>query len=739
LLLILAYNFKYYESERLKEELNNKIEELTDAVLVQFSNKNPMQDWIPKEKAVTEINHIFSDNISDLIMIKSLDDVHFIIYGNKNDKQQKLYESSNKSDLDQNWSSSKIFKYANQEWNIVAYSTTKFFFNHASWIIWWLLTVGFLFIAILGAGLLVITGTNLMIKDRVIEKTKEINQLLSILKESEHKYKQLIEIQPVIFWRYLLGAKQLDYVSDEATNLLGYNKSELLDVEIVLDKMFHPADRDRVIKEFYLGIQSNKRFSIKYRAQGKNGKMFWFKDYISTKSYDDKTEVVGLKIDITAEQIKENKIFQLAFYDSMTQLPNRIKFIEYLDDAIVQSEINHTFGAILYLDLDRFKILNDSMGHYFGDKLLIEISRRLSSLLSYSDVISRFGSDEFVILLAEQNKFKKELKTYVRAMVEKIQEEINKVFKIDEHNIYSSCSIGISVFPSNSSQVNEVIQQADTAMYFAKSIGKNSYIFFKSKMKKNAEKKLQIEKSLKIALLRQEFEMYYQPIFDENKNFIKYESLLRWNHPEKGIVSPDSFIYIAEETGFIIELSEWVIDNVFSYIHNLNKNNLPVLPISINISLLQFENTGFVAVLQSIRDKYQINSNRVILELTESIGIGDFNSTLKKIHKLKNLGFKLAIDDFGTGYSSLNYLTQMPIDILKLDKEFVAKIGSSERADALVETIVLMAQHLKLEMIVEGVETEQQFEFLKRLGCKQFQGYLVSKAISVSRITQIPI
>ena len=307
LLLIIAFNFKYLEHARLRDKLSDKIEILISAVKEQFSLKHPTYDWIPNDQAVLEISKIFKNNTQDIILIEDLKDVHFIVYDLTQSKRTQLFVSTNKPFKQEEWHSQQSYKYAKHEWQIDAFATSEYFFNNASWLVWWLLSIGFLFISILGSGLLVITGNNIRIKDQVDKKTKEINKLFTILRESEHKYKQLIEIQPVIFWRYIVGEKKLDYVSEEASNVLGYSKEELLDVKLVLDNMFHPKDRNRVIKEFYRGIEKHKRFTIKYKALTQSGKKIWFKDFISSKIVDGKVEVIGLKIDITEDQQKEKK------------------------------------------------------------------------------------------------------------------------------------------------------------------------------------------------------------------------------------------------------------------------------------------------------------------------------------------------------------------------------------------------------------------------------------------------
>gem|GEM_PF-1327744 len=741
LLLIVAHNFKVLEHKRLKNILENNIEDISNNVLTHFKQNNSEELSLSKEQVIFKINEIFVNDTSDLALLSNLDDVRFVVYSNDNDNENidknKLFESKDALTMSQDWTTTNKFKYSDHEWEIVVSPNTDFFFNNASWVVWWLLSIGFLFISILGAGLLVITGSHLIIKDLVINKTAEINKLYGILKISEHKYKQLIEIQPVIFWRYIVGDSKIDYISKEAVNILGYSKKDLFNIDIILDKIFYHEDRNRVLQEYYEGINSNKSFVLKYRAVTKCGKILWFKDYVSTRLVDDRLEVIGLKLDITEEQEKNQQISQLAFFDTMTKLPNRVKFMEHLQIAITKSIENDLHGAVLYLDLNRFKVLNDSLGHHFGDKLLILVSKRLKKILRKSDIVARFGSDEFVILLGDKNKSAKQLEANVLKVTRKVNEAIELPFRIDQHNVYTSLSIGISLFPNNSANTNEIIQQADTAMYVSKHRENKSVNFFVNQMKKSANERLHIEKSLKIALQRDQFEMYYQPIFDPNKKIIRYESLIRWNHPIEGLKTPSTFIQIAEETGFIIELSEWIINNVFELIHDFNKSNIEILPISINISLIQFRDKKILGMLNALSIKYGIDNSKITLELTESIGIDDFEDTLVKIKKLKMMGFIIAIDDFGTGYSSLNYLTKMPIDILKLDQSFVRKIGQGTHADALVETIVSMAKHLDLDMVVEGVETEEQFEFLKNLGCSKFQGFLMEKAIPASELYSV--
>jgi len=735
LLIAVSFNIKNLEHKRLLDLMDNQLDVMVNSVFDSYQSEFHLSQQQSNDEIKARINTLFQQKSQEIIQLNQLNNIHFVVKYESVSPVLLLFESANKSSKNISWSASKILEFSGNRWKIEAYATSSFYTEHASWMVWWLLSVGFLFIAFLAAGLLVVTGNTLLVNSKVVDRVNEIKTLNKILSESEERYKQLVEIQPIIFWKYVVGSVKLDFVSNEAVKLLGYPKKDLINFDMIWNRLLYHKDRSRVIKEFYQGLKNQTRFTLKYRALNKEGQLLWFKDYISSQKVNGKIEVVGLKIDITKEQVSQDRIKQLAYYDTMTRLPNRVKFMEILTKEIKVAVQHGSYGAVLYLDLDRFKVLNDSMGHYFGDKLLVQIGQRLKETLRKQDVSSRFGGDEFVILLKSVAGKSYDQTCYkVHKVAKKVQEAINKPFNIDGYEFYSSFSTGITIFPENSDNADIIIQQADIAMYHSKSKGKNAISFFKKEMQESANKRLEVEKSLKNALVRKEFVMYYQPIFDDSKKVIMLEALIRWNHPTQGVIMPNQFIRIAEETRFINELSEWIIDDVFNHVAlNRGENNI-VLPISINISLFQFNNTQLVQILESASDKYSVDCSMITLELTETIGIDNFDDALTKLYRLKELGFRIAIDDFGTGYSSLNYLTQMPIDILKLDKSFTNDIGIKSSSETLIETIVLMAQKLDLDITVEGVETDEQFEFLKQLGCTAFQGFLFSEALPLHRI-----
>lgn len=737
LMLFISVSLKKNQKVRLNTNLTNKIDTVFNESLIRFSNNHVLDNWVPKQQIASEFNKLLKNYIEVLVLSNQFQDIHFKIKHIKKGDEAIVYESSNLPELDRAWNAEKNFEYADNTWQIQASATSKYLSDNASLEIWWLLSTGFFFISLLGASLLTITGHEVRSNNLVERRTREIKTLNEILQDSENRYKQLVEIQPVIFWKHIRGEPKVEFVSSEGMSLLGYTNEELKDLDVLWNKIIHPDDKERVLADYHQMVPTGKRFTIKYRALNKNGGVLWFRDYISTREVNGRIEVIGMKVDITTEQANKQEIETLAYYDILTHLPNRIKFEQYLVMAINQAKKQNSYGAVIYFDIDRFKVLNDSMGNYFGDRLLIKIANRVNDEILDTGILARISGDEFALLIDDNDTSIEDIREKADTVVFRIQQALNKPFVLEGHSFYISMSIGISVFPYHADTVNKIIQYAGIAMYSAKSEAKSSVRFFTNDMLEEVSEKLEIEKSLKTALLQNQYQIYYQPIFDRNKKIVKMEALIRWNHPEKGLLMPSAFIETAEETGFIVELTEWIIDRVFRQLIEWQNSGKKVLPVSINISLFQFRHSGLVEMLSRKLNKYKINPSLITIEITESVGIDDIELTMTKLKAIKKLGFILAIDDFGTGYSSLNYLTRMPIDIIKLDMSFVEKIGQEDSVDTLIETIILMANMLNFEVIVEGVETDHQFEFLKNLGCSSFQGYLVSEAVSVSKVEKL--
>lgn len=435
--------------------------------------------------------------------------------------------------------------------------------------------------------------------------------------------------------------------------------------------------------------------------------------------------------DITLRRESEKEIHELAYFDPLTKLPNRRLFLDRLTSALHLHESNGLYGAVCYLDLDEFKTVNDSLGHTFGDKMLNIISQRLSHLIPQQGTCARFGGDEFVLLLPELGDTKEHCAEVAAHTVELVLKNLAKPIDIDGQTVYSSGSIGIAEFPSGSISSEQIIQHADTALYRAKAMGRNRYHFYSQDMQNTAKNRLMIEKGLHEAIDNHEFQLWLQPLYDNQNNIISAEGLIRWIHPESGLIPPDEFIYIAEESGQIIEIGNWVIEEATRLLNLWCEQGLPETfkTLAINISPLQFMQVDFVTNLLKRLDEKQVPATMLELEITENMLLNKPDLATQKMQLLKQQGITLAIDDFGTGYSSLKYLQKLPLDILKIDRSFVTDIHVDKEDTAIVEAIIATAEKLDLLTVAEGVEIEQERDVLKALGCNFYQGYLFSRPL----------
>jgi len=427
-------------------------------------------------------------------------------------------------------------------------------------------------------------------------------------------------------------------------------------------------------------------------------------------------------------QVAEATIQHQALYDALTNLPNRRLLFDRLKQELARSQRHQHLGTIMFLDVDHFKTINDSLGHLVGDELLIAIADRLKERLRDEDVIARLGGDEYVILISEIGNTLGEVTSRTQLFAEELLALIRNPFDIKGHNLHVTASIGIVLFPLEQETPEDLLQQADMAMYQAKKEGRNSACFFLPSMQEAVSQRLSIEKGLHQALARDEFELYYQPQFDKGGELIGAEALLRWNHPKRGMISPGEFIPIAEETGIILEMGEWVLRTACRAISALALHD--GVTISVNISPKQFSDPNFSERVQAALNDTGADPMRLRIEITESTVIDNIDQTIARLQQLKVLGISFSIDDFGTGYSSLAYLKRLPVDVIKIDQSFVHDIENDISDAAIVETIIVMAQHLGLDVVAEGVETEAARKFLLAKGCHHFQGYLFSRPLT---------
>ena len=423
----------------------------------------------------------------------------------------------------------------------------------------------------------------------------------------------------------------------------------------------------------------------------------------------------------------EATIHHQALYDELTDLPNRRMLFDHLGQEVARSFRHGYLGAILFLDLDNFKNVNDSLGHALGDKLLKAVAQRLSQRLRQEDIAARLGGDEFVILLSEIGKDSSQASVRAQRVASEIQQLFLEPYRIDGHTLYVSASIGIVLFPLDESDPGDLLQRADVAMYRAKEDGRDRFRFFQPAMQKALDTRLTIEKGLRKALETDQLELYYQPQVKADGNIYGAEALVRWQHPERGLISPVEFIAIAEETGLIYRLGDWVLNAACEHIRQLSA--VCPLVVSVNISPKQFREPDFVNRVRDLIVAHRIDPKLLHLEITESTVLDNIEQTIERMEAIKSLGVSFAIDDFGTGHSSLAYLKRLPIETLKIDRSFVSDIVDDPNDAVLVETIIVMAKHLGLRTIAEGVETREVLAFLEEKGCHNFQGYLFSRPV----------
>lgn len=435
---------------------------------------------------------------------------------------------------------------------------------------------------------------------------------------------------------------------------------------------------------------------------------------------------------ITMSQAAADEIKSLAFYDSLTLLPNRRFLLDKLRQALALSSRSGQSGALLFLDLDHFKKLNDTLGHHIGDLLLQEVAARVTNCVRISDSVARIGGDEFVVLLENLSIQPIEAATQTRDVAEKIIKAINQPYQLDIHNYYITVSIGAALFNGDEFNTEELLKQADISMYQSKTEGRNTLRFFDPVMQEAISAQADLERELRKAIENKQFQLFYQLQVNSNGVPIGAEALIRWQHPNRGMISPYSFISLAEETGLIIPIGLWVLDTACAQLSIWHQDkSTKDLVLAINVSARQFHQADFVDQVLSTVLRHEFNPSQLKIELTESILVDNIEDIITKMTELNKIGIRFSLDDFGTGYSSLQYLKMLPLDQLKIDQSFVHDIATDSSDRAIVRTIITMASSLGMNVIAEGVETENQRQFLLDNGCSLFQGYLFSKPISI--------
>lgn len=521
-------------------------------------------------------------------------------------------------------------------------------------------------------------------------------------------------------------------VNHAFTKTTGYMAEEAIGQTL---RMLHSGLQD---EQFYMDMWSDIDKYGSWKGEiwnrRKNGEVFpeWLNIDAINDDLQKVTHYVGIFSDITERKKTEDQLKYLAHYDILTGLPNRMLLYDRLEQAVARAKRMKQILAVFFLDLNRFKVINDTLGHSVGDQLLIQVAKKLRYSLPECDTVARLGGDEFMILLTDISDSRG-----VTTVAQKIIECFNKAFVCEGHELFVSGSIGIGLYPDDGNNIEALIKNADTAMYRAKET-KNHYQFYTTEIDENNSMKMNMEGFLRKALKKSEMLIYYQPQVEIlSRKIVGLEALLRWQHPKKGLLLPADFIPLAEETGQILPIGEWVLRNVCQQMVLWRENGYPLIKVSVNLSPYQLLDNGFISILADTIRFSGIDPRYLSLEITENISMNNIEYILRKIEEIKELGVSISIDDFGTGYSSLSYLKKYHPDTLKIDQSFIRNMQLDKHKAAIVKAIVDLALGLDLTVIAEGVESEEELEMLKELRCNIIQGYLIAKPLPIIEIEKL--
>lgn len=591
-------------------------------------------------------------------------------------------------------------------------------------------------------------------KDELAQLILSSNQLLDVvelslakrravelaLRKSEEHLRQIIDHLPV-----MIGARNIAgyylFANKALANELGYTPEQMRNLHVRQLLKNSAVDIDAMLQNDYRVIRGNEALDmIEERFVNSTGKQLFLQTHIMPLAFYDEKVALIVSVDITERKNAQAKMEFMAHHDALTGLPNRVQLVERLEHELRRAERHSYFGAVLFIDLDQFKTINDSLGHPVGDRVLEVVAERLKKSVRDEDLVARLSGDEFVVVLTVLDQDIETAALRAGEISEKIRSIISQPYLYDNMELRVTCSVGVVVYPDKNNSVHELLRYADTAMYQVKEKGRDSIEFFNEEMADKVSRQLTMEGDLHRALDNAQFKLYYQPKFDVyNGRVVGAEALLRWNHPVKGMVSPVDFIPVLETSGMIIDVGQWVLEEACEKLVAWKQAGLwqPGMKLSVNISPRQFRRAAFVDDVIAALEKYPIPEKSLDMEITEGIVIQRVDDAIMTMTTLSNRGISFSLDDFGTGYSSISYLKRLPVSTLKIDQSFVRDIIDDRNDRVLVETIITMGRLLDMTLVAEGVEQQEQLEILKSFGCNYYQGYLSSQAVSVDQFETI--
>ncbi len=561
---------------------------------------------------------------------------------------------------------------------------------------------------------------------------RQVDEMYYYVKASEKRYRFYVNNSPDVI--YMLDNKGFFvFVNERITELLGYTQEEFIGHHYA--DFIHEGDLEEAHIAFNSSLSQldvTRKTEFRIRPKYQNAEMLCFESrsvLIRLNAFEiaDNTTnsgffgIYGVARDVTEQKRSDEMIYFQLYHDALTELPNRILFKDRINYAISQANRNNKKLAVMFLDMDRFKIVNDSLGHLAGDKLLQKIAQRLKTCIRDSDTLARVGGDEFNLMLADIRS-----RDDVLNLVNKMTLSLQSPFVLEGQEVYVTFSIGTAIYPEDGETSEILIKHADMAMYNTKGKGKNGHEFFSDNMKVLFQHHLSVENGIRKALQENQFEVFFQPQYDvAQERMSGVEALIRWNHPEKGLVLPNDFIPLAEETGLIITIGQWMLESSCKILQNWIVRN-PVFSefkLAVNISASQIEADDFVAFILDTLKKYNIRAEQLELEITENTLMQDIDRVVGKLNRLAQCGVRIAIDDFGMGYSSLSYLQTLPLNNLKIDRSFIATIQSPNDKNSIISAIVAMAKELEMHIVAEGVENKVQMDYVRKIGCPTVQGF----------------